>query len=97
MISIFDLQQKYMDFYKYFRNYIWNFPTIEHLADLEMCIFSAFPDIVQARNLLKLLNYDMKDGMKDSDPDLDEAYQELSDAVNESDETYYKLTQVNEV
>lgn len=97
MISALDLRRKYISFYENFRNYIWSFPVIEHLADLEIAIFSACPDIIEIRNILKIIKFDMRDALEEKDEDLDASFEELSDLADESEETYYKISQVNEV
>lgn len=44
MTSSVIIQNKYISLYKLLRNYLWNFQTVEDIAELEMECFRALPD-----------------------------------------------------
>lgn len=45
MTSSVIIQNKYISLYKLLRNYLWNFQTVEDIAELEMECFRALPDV----------------------------------------------------
>ena len=45
MVSANELQNLYNDIYVQMRMYIWDFGTIELLADFEIAVYQRFPDI----------------------------------------------------
>lgn len=45
MTSSAIIQNKYISLYKLLRNYLWNFQTVEDIAELEMECFRALPDV----------------------------------------------------
>lgn len=45
MTSSVIIQNRYISLYKLLRNYLWNFQTVEDIAELEMECFRALPDV----------------------------------------------------
>lgn len=45
MTSSVIIQNQYISLYKLLRNYLWNFQTVEDIAELEMECFRALPDV----------------------------------------------------
>ncbi len=55
MITAVALQNAYNDLYVAMRNYIWDFDTVEALADLEIGVYQTFPDIDNVKKKLNAL------------------------------------------
>lgn len=96
MQSSNDLQVKYINLYKYLREYIWDFNTAEMIADLEVSISAAFPDRDDVKKNLDNLYRRIKDFF-DEDEELKKAYEELNKLVESEDKFYGKIGKVNEV
>lgn len=91
-----DLQNGYIDLYKQLREYIWDFNTVEILAELEISIFTAFPERDKVKSTLQSLKYQIKDQFEDNE-DLKKAYESLEKLVESEDTFYGKIGKVNEV
>ena len=96
MISQKSIKSEYNNLYSYFRNYIWGFPAVECLADLELAVYQACPNIPDVRLKLNRLRM-MASEVCRYDEDLDKAFKSFSDVVDSENEAYYKLVKVNEV
>lgn len=96
MISAAELQNAYIKFYEQMRKYIWMFATVELLAELEVAVYSSFPDIDNIRRLYNSLWPDIRSTSLE-----DEEFKKAADAFNEliqtSDTFYSKLDRVSEV
>ena len=77
LITSSDLQIKYEHLYKFLMNFLWEFPTVQSLANLEIAIFKRFPE---QEEMLKCLN-DLK-------VEISSTYNELA----EDDEEEFKKT-----
>ena len=91
-----DLQNGYIDLYKQLREYIWDFSTVELLSELEISIFTAFPERDKIKSTLQSLKYQIKDQFEDNE-DLKKAYESLDKLVESDDAFYGRLGKVNEV
>lgn len=91
-----DLQNKYTELYKQLREYIWDFKTVEIIAELEIAVATAFPDRDDVRKNLKNLYYQIKDYFEENE-EMKSAYEEFNNYVESEDTFYGKLGKVNEV
>lgn len=96
MISSKDLQKRYIDLYKSIRNYIWDYQTVEYLANLEVAVYTTFPDIQEIRKQFNSLYLDIRDVLID-DEEFREAVNEFKELIENEDTLYSKIDMVNEV
>lgn len=92
-----ELQQAYINLYKFLRQYIWDFSVVELIADLEVAAFTRFPDKDKLSILIKKLDSELRDLLKGEDnQDFQDAWDRFK-TVADDDEYYHKLYQVTEV
>ena len=98
MISSKDIQNKYVNLYRQLRYYIWDIDFVEDLAELEVAIYDSFPESANMKKLIKKLKHPITEVIKDNDDtELEEAFNSLEEAINNSDNLYLELYQVQEV
>lgn len=95
MISFATIQNLYNDMYAEIRKYIWDFPTVSALADLEISVYQTCQNMYDIRNKFNRLKLNIFDVYQD-DEDLRECVDSFEDAISD-DETFVKLNKVNEV
>ena len=96
MLTSPNLQQAYIEMYKAIREYIWDFRTVETLANLEIETFVAFPNLLKVKQLyseLKLLTNDVAA----EDKDLEKSMKKFGDLLEDVNSLYLKPYIVNEV
>jgi len=96
MLTSPDLQQAYIEMYKALREYIWEFRTVETLANLEIATFAAFPNLLKVKQLyseLKLLTNEVAA----EDKGLEKSIKKFGDLLENVDSLYLKPYVVNEV
>lgn len=96
MLSYNELQSAYVDLYIQLRKYIWDFRTVEHIANLEIAVYRAFPDIADVSQRLNELNLDIRSILSE-DEDLKSAIDAFKEVLNTDDSLYAKLNKVREV
>ena len=96
MISSSDFQLGYNEIYKQMRKYIWDFETIENLVDFELSVYKAIPSIEDVRKSFEVLRRDTRYVEVDDD-ELKSAFDEFSKLIEDDQEIYKKLYQVDEV
>lgn len=96
MLNPKELQNYYLTFYKQMRKYIWDYSTVDVLADIEVETFRAFPDVHKVRKLVTKLRSMIRDIIAD-DKDLHKAIDSFLDILDEGEESYSKINQVREV
>jgi hypothetical protein len=96
MLSSIDLKKYYVEMYEELRNYIWDFPTVEYLAELEVAVFQRFPDITTVRTCFNRL-HDCIRQICFEDEYLEEAVKNFKDLIYSSDEIYSRIIQPKEV
>lgn len=83
MTSSVIIQNKYISLYKLLRNYLWNFQTVEDIAELEMECFRALPDVDRIKMKLNAVSnaaiYVIRDDNK-----LKECLDSFYDLLNDS-------------
>ena len=96
MIAQHDLVNKYNKLYVQLRNYIWNFNQVEKIADLEIAIYRACPDIHEIRAALSKLYLECVEVIRE-DEELKSAYDSLKTLADGDDSIYTMLNKVDEV
>lgn len=97
MISSKELQNKYIKLYTELREYIWPTNTVEFIAELEIEVFSAFPNMDRVRKIFSNLKQSIIDhGLDLSDEDNEDLSEKLESFQNllDSDDTetmFFKL------
>jgi len=96
MLTSPNLQQAYVEMYKALREYIWEFRTVETLANLEIETFVAFPNLLKVKQLyseLKLLTNEVAA----EDKELEKSMKKFGDLLENVNSLYLKPYIVNEV
>lgn len=96
MISANEIQKQYVALYKIIRNYIWPFRVINCLADLEIAVYEAFPDVSDINIKFQRLNAELRETAKE-DEAMSKALKDFDKVLKDTDDIYAKLKQVNEV
>lgn len=96
MIGNKELQSKYNDMYIQLRNYIWDFNTIEALADVEIEVYTTFPNMKRLRSKFKALLIDIRDIYLE-DGDLKKAVDTFKDFIESDEDSWARIKQVREV
>lgn len=92
------LQAIYNDLYALFRNYIWEFDVIELLADLEVEVYQAFPDVDKLKSKLKKLRQAVSHtAVFDDDEELEAVFDEFEETLDEVEGIYANLKSFKEV
>ena len=96
MINSRELHQNYNKLYTVFREYIWDYATVECMADLEVAIYKLCPNLDDVSRCLNKLEYQIK--LTDiSDPDIDDCIDMIYATLDDdSHEIYCKLSGVEE-
>lgn len=96
MLSLTDLDNYYIRLYKELRNYIWDFRTIECIAELEVSIYQRFPQLSEIRYNFNNL-YAHVNRICCEDDYLNQAIEDFRNLINSSDELYSRIIQPQEV
>lgn len=96
MINYADIQNAYNDLYVEVRKYIWSFPAVEALADLEIACYQTCPDINNIKQALNRFRQYALEVMYD-DEDMTETFDDFAELLDSDDTTYAKLNKVQEV
>lgn len=96
MVSAKEIQNCYVNMYKQIRNYVWDFNTIDLLANLEAEIYSAFPDTSKLKSCFMRFKQCISDALKD-DEELAQSVKHLEDSIDQASSIYCKLERVQEV
>lgn len=96
MIGNKELQSKYNDMYIQLRNYIWDFDTVEALADVEIETYTTFPDMKRLRSKFNSIFTDVRDIYLE-DEDLKKAVDTFKEFIESDDDSWARIKQVREV
>lgn len=96
MLSSKDLQNAYVKLYKALREYIWEYRTVECIANLEIAVHTTFPDLTEIRKLFNSLNLDVRDAAN-GDEDLEAALTRFKELIEKDETLFAKLEKVSEV
>ena len=98
MIQATLLQSLYNKLYKQLRKYIWDFKTVESLADFEVAVYQRFPtrDDVE-RAFFKLRRDVVNSPIYKDDEDLQDALDDFEKQLEDADQIYADLSTFREV
>lgn len=97
MVSCRELQNAYLNMYKELRNYIWGFNIVENLAELEINVYSAFPDVSKLKVQFNNLYLGIKSVLSE-DEELRKSVEAFQESLNNiDDDFFFKLSKVQEV
>jgi hypothetical protein len=96
MIGQHEIVNLYNKLYICARNYIWNYYQVETLADLEIAIYKACPNIVEIRSALTRFYLACLDVIRE-DEEFKKAYEALNELLDSDDQIYTMLNKVGEV
>ena len=88
MKNAIELQNLYVKMYSQLRNYIWGLDTVEKIAEIEMQIYSAFPDCARLQKLFASL-YDDVHPMFEEDEELEEAMNAMKNEIQDLEEGFF--------
>ena len=94
MTNSADIQTAYNKFYKQMRNYIWEFKTVDLLAELEISIYKRFPDIEDTKKILEKLKAKIDKTMSD-DEDFKKAYDKLAKVLSDTQVVFTLVRDIN--
>lgn len=101
VITSSDIQVAYEQFYLFMMQYLWEFPVVQDLANLEIAIFKRFPDKEEMQKCLRELNYSVSatytELEQDDKPEFKEAYETLEYAINDFEDPGCELYSVQEI
>lgn len=95
MIGQHEIVNLYNKLYVCARNYIWNYYQVETLADLEVAIYKACPDIVEIRSALTRFYLACLDVIRE-DEEFKQAYEAMKDLIDSDKTIYTMLNKVEE-
>ena len=90
MITSKQLQSAYVDLYEVLREYIWPSYVVNSLADFEISVYKAFPDLDEVRSNYSKLKYECLRFITD-DIELQTEFDNFYDVLNSSTILYHKL------
>lgn len=85
-----DIQNLYVELYKQFRKYILDYDVVCALADLEVEIYHTCQDVDLITTKLDIL-YRLAKNLHLDDEELDEAFDDLYDLLENTESTYADL------
>jgi hypothetical protein len=97
MITSNEIQLAYIDLYKCLRNYIWDFETVESIANLEVASYKRFPNISEILICLHILKNNVRFKLDEKDEELDTAFDSFEQLLDSTDEVYASLKSFHEV
>lgn len=98
MIQATLLQSLYNKLYKELRKYIWDFKTVESLADFEIAVYQRFPDINDVEKAFFKLRRDVVNTpIYKDDEDLQGALDDFEKQLEDADQIYADLSTFREV
>lgn len=101
VITSSDIQVKYEQLYGFLMDFLWEFNTVQALANLEIAIFKRFPDkdemIRCLANLKRSIIYTANELAEDDEIEFKEAIEDLEDAINNYENAGCELYSVEEL
>lgn len=90
MIQPTQIQSLYNVLYEQIAKYIWPYSTIETLANLEVAVYTSFPDLNEISKDMHSLKLDLEQAAED-DEDLKNAIDEFEDLISKKQEIFIKI------
>lgn len=101
VVTSSDIQVKYEQLYHFLMGFLWEFQTVQALANLEIAIFKRFPDKDEMQRCLRDLKnsicYTYNEMAQDDESEFKEAVEDLEQAIEDYDNTGLELYGVEEV
>lgn len=98
MLSCNDFMNAYQNIYAAMRYYIWGVDVIEILANLEVAVYNAFLNIDEVDRWFTKLEKAIKTlRVTEDDEELAQFLENFRKLIDECDDQYHPLYQVNEV
>lgn len=101
VITSSDIQVKYEQLYKFLMDFLWEFPVVQSIANLELAIFKRFPDkdeMLRCLRDLKLnISYTYNELEKDDDTEFKEAVEDLEQTIEDYEDSGCELYCVEEL
>lgn len=98
MVPATKLQSLYNKLYIQLRKYIWDFKTVEELADFEIAVYRRFPDKEDIEKTFRRLRTDIvKSDIYQDDEDLKYAIEDFEEQLDDTDQFYADLVTFREV
>lgn len=98
MVPATKLQSLYNKLYVQLRKYIWDFKTVEELADFEIAVYRRFPDKEDIEKTFRRLRTDVvKSDIYQDDEDLKYAIEDFEEQLDDTDQFYADLVTFREV
>lgn len=94
MTNSAEIQNAYNKFYTQMRNYIWDFKTIDLLADLEIGIYRRFPNVEEVKRVLEKLRSKI-DKVMVNDEDFQKAYDRLQKVLSDTKVVFTLVRDIN--
>lgn len=94
MVNSSDIQTAYNKLYVCMRDYIWDFKTVDLLAELEIAIYHRFPNIDETKNILGKLRSKINK-MLQADEELKHAYDGLLEVLSDTNVVFALVKDVN--
>lgn len=100
IITSSDIQAKYEKLYTFLMGFLWEFKTVQALANLELAIFKRFPDkeemLKTFRNFKNEVVYTYKQLSEEDQNEFEEAADALGQAIEDYEDTGCELYGVEE-
>ena len=90
VITSSDIQVKYEQLYHFLMEFLWEFNTVQALADLEIAVFKRFPDKEEMQRCLRELklsiSYTYNELSEDDEEEFKETFEDLEEAIENYEE-----------
>ena len=100
VITSSDIQAKYEKLYTFLMGFLWEFKTVQALANLELAVFKRFPDkeemLKTFRNFKNEIVYTYKQLSEEDQKEFEEAADALGQAIEDYEDTGCELYGVEE-
>lgn len=95
MINCALIQAKYNDLYSELRRYIWDFATVEAIADLEVACYETCADLNKIRSQFHKLCQQTQEVAR-TDEELKAVQDEFEELINSDSEVFVEIPAVQE-
>jgi len=99
IIDSTDIQNAYIKFYPYMMDYLWDLHTVMDLANLEIAIFTLFPNKEEMQRCVDALELDIRDTYKDEVEDgekFKKTFESVKQCIEDYQDSGYAIYQVGE-
>jgi hypothetical protein len=88
-VTSLDIQNKYQKLYKFLMKFLWDYQTVEALANLEIECYKSFPDKDEMQKYLEDLKYRIKNTYneltEDDEPEFEKTFKMLEKTIDDYD------------